>query len=175
MTTEATIRATARTLDLNGAVDALSMIATEAAINAALKRADMAGTGDMKTSCLLLVKTSGIRSQGEFAALVIKTSSAPSPLIVPAKTSSPGALNTGTLSPVIGAWFISLSPVTTRPSSGILSPERTMICAPTGTSPAGTSRSEPSSSLMRAVGGASSMRAATARRARPRLHASSAR
>ena len=38
-------------------------------------------------------------------ALVTSISSEPSPLIVPAKTSSPGFLSTGTDSPVIGAWF----------------------------------------------------------------------
>ena len=53
------------------------------------------------------------------AGLVHSTSSAPSPLIVPAKTVSPGAFVTGTLSPVIGAWLTSLVPVVTRPSSGI--------------------------------------------------------
>ena len=50
-----------------------------------------------------------------------------------------------------------------------------MMCEPTRTSAAGTSLSVPSSSMMRAVGGASSIRAATARRARPRLQASRAR
>jgi len=38
-----------------------------------------------------------------FAALLVTTSRAPSPLTVPAKTSSPSTFNTGTLSPVIGA------------------------------------------------------------------------
>ena len=90
------------------------------------------------------------------AALVVAISSAPSPLIVPANTSDPSVIVTGTLSPVIGAWFTSLAPATTRPSSGILSPGRTMTCVPTGTSATGSSRSAPSGYFTRAIGGASS-------------------
>ena len=41
---------------------------------------------------------------------VTRTSSAPWPLIVPAKTSSPGALSTGSDSPVSGASLTSLWP-----------------------------------------------------------------
>ena len=39
---------------------------------------------------------------------VTRTSSAPRPLIVPANTSSPGALSTGSDSPVTGAWLTAL-------------------------------------------------------------------
>ena len=68
-------------------------------------------------------------------ARVTSTSSAPWPLIVPAKTSSPGARSTGNDSPVIGAWFTSDCPAVTTPSSGIFSPGATSTIAP------GTTRS----------------------------------
>ena len=44
--------------------------------------------------------------------------------MVPANTSSPGCLSTGSDSPVTGAWLTSLSPALTTPSSGIFSPGR---------------------------------------------------
>ena len=65
---------------------------------------------------------------------VTTTSIAPRPLIVPAKTSSPGPLSIGSDSPVTGAWLTWLSPAATRPSSGIFSPGFTMIVSPTATS-----------------------------------------
>ena len=108
------------------------------------------------------------------AGLVHSISSAPSPLIVPAKTVSPGPLPTGRLSPVMGAWLTPLVPRATRPSSGIRSPGLTTTIDPTATSCGRTSSSVPSGLSSRAVGGARSMSAATARRARPRLQDSSA-
>ena len=66
-------------------------------------------------------------------ALVTSISSEPSPLIVPAKTSSPGFLSTGTDSPVIGAWLTADSPVSTTPSRGILMPDRVATVSPTVT------------------------------------------
>ena len=54
--------------------------------------------------------------------VVVTNSSAPCPLIDPANTSSPCRLSTGRDSPVMGAWLTSLSPDTTRPSSGSFSP-----------------------------------------------------
>ena len=94
--------------------------------------------------------------------------------MVPANTSSPGSLATGTLSPVIGAWSTSLVPATTRPSSGMRSPGRTMKRVPTGASAAAISRSSPVADRARTVGGVRSSSAATARRARPTLQLSSA-
>ena len=61
---------------------------------------------------------------------VTRTSSAPRPLMVPANTSSPGALSIGSDSPVTGAWLTSLWPATTAPSSGIFSPGLMTISAP---------------------------------------------
>ena len=75
------------------------------------------------------------------AAAVVSTSSAPTPLMVPANTSSPGCFSTGRLSPVIGAWFSVERPASTRPSSGMRSPGRTATRDPTGTSEGWTSRS----------------------------------
>jgi hypothetical protein len=106
------------------------------------------------------------------AALLLSTSSAPSPLIVPANTSPPGSLLTGTLSPVIGAWLTALLPEITRPSSAIRSPGRTMKRVPTGASAAAISRSSPPGERTRTVDGARSSSAEIARRARPTLQAS---
>ena len=53
---------------------------------------------------------------------VTRTSRAPVPLTVPAKTRSPAARGTGSDSPVIGAWLTSLAPATTSPSSAMRSP-----------------------------------------------------
>ena len=64
---------------------------------------------------------------------MVLTSSAPSPLIVPAKTSSSGPLSTGTDSPVIGDWSTAEWPDATRPSTGMRSPGRTSTTCPTGT------------------------------------------
>ena len=61
---------------------------------------------------------------------VTRTSSAPRPLMVPANTSSPGALSTGSDSPVTGAWLTALAPATTSPSSGTFSPGLTTMTAP---------------------------------------------
>lgn len=70
--------------------------------------------------------------------------------------------------------MIALAPATTTPSSGTRSPGRSRKIAPTGTDSIGMVRS-PEGIFTRAVGGLRSSRAATARRARPMLHASSAR
>ena len=107
------------------------------------------------------------------AALVLSTSSAPSPLMVPANTSPPGSLATGTLSPVIGAWSTALVPTTTRPSSAMRSPGRTMKRVPTGAAAAAISRSSPAADRARTVGGVRSSSAEIARRALPMLQLSS--
>ena len=52
------------------------------------------------------------------------------PLIVPAKTSSPLALSTGALSPVMGAWLTALMPSITVPSSPKRSPGATRTDQP---------------------------------------------
>jgi len=69
---------------------------------------------------------------------VTRTSSAPAPLIVPAKTSSPAALSTGTLSPVTGAWLTAELPPRMTPSIGMRSPGAIRIVSPTARSPTGT-------------------------------------
>ena len=82
---------------------------------------------------------------------VTRTSSAPRPLIVPANTSSPGALSTGSDSPVTGAWLTALWPATTSPSSGIFSPGRMTITAPVAIASTATRRS-PAASRTQRVG-----------------------
>ncbi len=77
------------------------------------------------------------------AAAVTRTRIAPSPLIVPAKTSSSGPLRLGVLSPVTGASSMALSPETIAPSAGTRSPGRTRITDPTARLSAGTSRGSP--------------------------------
>ena len=103
---------------------------------------------------------------------VTRTSSAPAPLIVPAKTSAPGAFATGIDSPVMGAWFTSLAPATTAASSGTFSPGRTTTMSPTTTSSTATRTSRPSRRTS-ASAGASSISARIAWRARSMLKVSS--
>ena len=62
---------------------------------------------------------------------VTRTSRAPVPLTVPAKTRSPAARATGSDSPVIGAWLTSLAPATTSPSRAMRSPGPTASRSPT--------------------------------------------
>ena len=88
--------------------------------------------------------------------------------MVPANTSSPGPLPTGSDSPVIGAWLTSLSPAATAPSSGIFSPGLTTSTSPMATLSIGTRTSRPSR-CTRASLGESSIRARIARRARSML------
>ena len=78
-------------------------------------------------------------------------------LIVAALTRSPAALSTGTDSPVRAASFTALSPESTVPSTGILSPGRTVKRSPMRTSSTGTSVSCPSRRSV-AVFGASFIR-----------------
>ena len=80
----------------------------------------------------------------------------PERLTVAADTASPAALSTGTLSPVSAASSTAASPDTTTPSTGMLSPGRTMKTSPTRTSATGTTVSAPSRSTV-AVRGASRM------------------
>ena len=105
-----------------------------------------------------------------WAGRVVSTSTAPSWLIVPAKTSLPGDLSTGADSPVMGAWLTLVSPFVILPSSGNLSPGRATIVLPTGTSRTSTTSSLPSGRTIRAVCGLSDISVAIARRARPTLH-----
>src|SRR5659263_333089 len=56
------------------------------------------------------------------AGLVVRTSSVPFPFRLPARTGEPGAFDTGTDSPVIGAWLTKEVPSLTIPSTGIRSP-----------------------------------------------------
>ena len=96
---------------------------------------------------------------------VTLTSKTASWLTVPAKTSSPGALGTGTLSPVMGLWSTALLPATTSPSTGTRSPGRTMTWSPIFRRATGRSTMR-SPSLTRAVLGIISPSALTALRAR---------
>ncbi len=87
-------------------------------------------------------------------------------LMLPAQTLSPGALSTGTLSPVMGAWFTLLWPAMTSPSSGMRAPGATRTRAPVGTSAVGTVRLWPLGCSTSVVSGARRSRLRMARRAR---------
>ena len=67
----------------------------------------------------------------------------PDVLSVAAETSSPAFLSTGTLSPVSAASLTALSPSSTTPSVGMLSPGRTTKTSPTLTCSIGTTLSMP--------------------------------
>ena len=95
----------------------------------------------------------------------VLATSAPVVFSVPAKSSSPACLSTGTDSPVIGAWSTLDVPDSTVASSGIRSPGRIAIRAPTSTVSTSTSRSPPST-ITRARAGARSISDATVRRLR---------
>jgi hypothetical protein len=75
---------------------------------------------------------------------VTSTRSEPSPLMVPAMTSSPSPFFTGRDSPVIMDSFRSLEPRWTTPSTGTLAPGRTSTTSPLPSSDTGTSSSPPS-------------------------------
>ena len=64
-------------------------------------------------------------------------SKAPNWFTIPLETSSPTVLSTERDSPVITAWFIEVLPDIITPSTGMLSPGRTLTVSPTLTSPAG--------------------------------------
>jgi hypothetical protein len=84
-----------------------------------------------------------------------------------ARTGSPGAFATGTLSPVTGAWFTLDVPTSTSPSVGMDCPGFTRNTSPARTSSTGisVSRGAPfSSRRTSAVLGAKSMSAFTAAR-----------
>lgn len=101
-------------------------------------------------------------------------SSAPAPLTVPAYTSSPGCLATGSGSPVMLAWSTSLAPSTTTASAPIRSPGRTRITCPTTRSAAAMVSSVPSSRTRVARSGARSSSARTESAVRAVANASSA-
>ena len=82
---------------------------------------------------------------------VTATISAPWPLMVPANTSSPSALSTGSDSPVIGAWLTSERPFLTMPSSASFSPGLTIINAPGSTCSMSRRRSPRSSRMSTSV------------------------
>ncbi len=96
----------------------------------------------------------------------------PWPLTVPPVTRSPGAFPTGMDSPVTIDSSTALLPSSTRPSTGTFSPGRTRSRSPTWTSASGTS-SSPAGVMRRAVRGARSRRARTARPVSLRLRTSS--
>ena len=88
------------------------------------------------------------------AAFVTRTRSNASALIDPAKTSAPGSLRPGTLSPVTGLSSTPEMPSITSPSQGTRSPGRTCTTCPTRSFSADTSRVFPPASS-RAVFGTS--------------------
>ena len=81
----------------------------------------------------------------------------PEQLTVAAETPSPGALSTGTLSPVSAASLTALAPSSTTPSTGMLWPGRTTNTSPLRTCAAGILTSLPSRMTV-AVSGARAMR-----------------
>lgn len=90
-----------------------------------------------------------------------RTRRAPVPFTVPANTSSPGRLVTGSGSPVMVAWSMSLAPSRTCPSAPTRSPGRTRIMSPTARRPVSTLSSVPSARSRVAVVGARSSRPRT--------------
>src|SRR3546814_17617513 len=74
------------------------------------------------------------------AAVVLSISSAPSPLMVPAKTSASDSFAAGMLSPGIGDWLTLLAPATTRPARGLGSPGLAMEGVRTAHAAAGRDR-----------------------------------
>ena len=84
------------------------------------------------------------------------TSRTPVRLVVPAKTSSPVFLSTGSDSPVMFAWLMEPWPVRMRPSAATLSPGRMRMTSPIFSSRAGTS-SSPVAVMRRALVGVSLM------------------
>src|SRR5437016_5669578 len=80
-------------------------------------------------------------------------SSTPVRFCVPANTSSPGFLSTGSDSPVILAWLNEPCPLMMTPSAATLSPGRMRITSPTANSFAATSSSSPRAVVRRALVG----------------------
>ena len=95
------------------------------------------------------------------------TRSSPSPFTLPLITASPGRAVRGRLSPVRALVFRVLRPESTTPSSGIFSPGRTTITAPTGTASGSTAVTEPSAPSRLALSGRMSISAAMLRRLLP--------
>ena len=93
-----------------------------------------------------------------------RMSSAPRPLIVPAKTSSPALLSIGSDSPVTGAWLTALTPATTSPSSGTFSPGLTRMTLPGVMESTATMRSPDASRSSASSGGSRSSRSTTSSR-----------
>ena len=108
-------------------------------------------------SCDLLTSVTIFEITESFAFLVTTTSRYPSSFTVPENTSSPICFNTGTLSPVIDAWFTDDEPETTCPSRGTLSPGFTITISPIFTSSTFLI-SSPSPTFTLAVSGAISTR-----------------
>ena len=85
-------------------------------------------------------------------ARLTRISKTPVKFCVPAKTSSPGFLSTGSDSPVMVAWLNEPWPVTITPSAATLSPGRMRMMSPTASSLAATS-SSPLAVMRRALVG----------------------
>ena len=97
---------------------------------------------------------------------VTSNSSSPVSLMVPANTWSPGALSTGMLSPVTGAWLMAPLPLVTLPSRGTLSPGLMRTVAPMATEATGVADHDPFAPRTSASSGASSSKPLMALRAR---------
>ena len=102
-------------------------------------------------------------------ALMVKV---PSWLTTPLATSSPGALSTGMLSPVMTDWSTAVVPSVTTPSTGTVSPASTRTSSPAWTCPASTS-TKPPPRRTRARCGVKRTRASMPRRARSAVWSSS--
>ena len=100
------------------------------------------------------------------ARAVTRSCSSPLVLMLPANTASPGALSTGMLSPVIGAWLMALQPSVTTPSSGTRSPGFRRTCAFKGTAATGMGAHAPPGCRTSAMGGVKSSKPLMALRAR---------
>ncbi|HMM72380.1 MAG TPA: hypothetical protein PKC22_09215, partial [Rhodocyclaceae bacterium] len=111
--------------------------------------------GDFCASASLTILTT-LASALSVERRVTSISTAPAPLIVPAKTreapstesgraraasaSATGRLSTGMLSPVTGAWLMLVVPLMRKPSAGSRSFGRTTMMSPTTNSSTATSR-----------------------------------
>jgi hypothetical protein len=93
-------------------------------------------------------------------------------LMVPAKTASPGALSTGRLSPVTGAWSTLVLPVVTMASMATRSPGLTRTVAPMGTLATGAGCQVPSGCRRSAMSGERASSPLIALRARSTARAS---
>ncbi len=143
--------------------------ATNTSQNAARSASRWPGALEFWASCTSL--TIWARAVSDPTA-VARARSVPVVLMVAPTSAAPGALGTGTLSPVTVNSSTSLVPSTTSASTGTFAPGRMSSRSPTASSAVGTSTGSPSRTT-RAVAGARSRRARMASLAPPRARISS--